>query len=122
MPPSGAATGVSSITSRIAAASTQVWRSAPGGEPLQVTNLPLDVGSFRVAPTADRLLVSLEVYRDCADLACTKARLDAAAHDAAHGVLYDRIFVRHWDTWSDGRRSQLFSIALDEAGPPTERR
>jgi dipeptidyl aminopeptidase/acylaminoacyl peptidase len=39
--------------------STQVWRSAPGGEPLQITNLPLDVGSFRVAPKADRLLVSL---------------------------------------------------------------
>ena len=42
--------------------------------------------------------------------------LDAAAHAAAHGVLYDRIFVRHWDAWSDGRRSQLFAIALDEAG------
>jgi dipeptidyl aminopeptidase/acylaminoacyl peptidase len=95
---------------------TQVWRSAPGGEPLQVTNLPLDVGSFRVAPTAERLLVSLEVYRDCSDLACTKARLDAAAHSAARGVLYDRIFVRHWDAWSDGRRSQLFSVALDEGG------
>ncbi len=24
--------------------------------------------------------------------------------------------MRHWDAWSDGRRSQLFSIALDEAG------
>jgi dipeptidyl aminopeptidase/acylaminoacyl peptidase len=96
--------------------STQVWRVAPGGEQLQITNLPLDVGSFRVAPKADRVLVSLEVYRDCADLACTKRRLDAAAHSAAHGVLYDRIFVRHWDRWSDGRRSQLFAIALDDAG------
>jgi dipeptidyl aminopeptidase/acylaminoacyl peptidase len=96
---------------------TQVWRAAAGGEPLQVTNLPLDVGSFRVSPRADRLLVSIEVYRDCSDLACTKARLDTAARSAARGILYDRIFVRHWDAWSDGRRSQLFSIALDDAGP-----
>jgi dipeptidyl aminopeptidase/acylaminoacyl peptidase len=96
--------------------STQIWRLAPGGEPLQITNLPLEIGSFRVAPKADRVLVSLEVYLDCATLACTKERLDAAAHAPAHGVLYDKIFVRHWDTWSDGRRSQLFSIALDEAG------
>ena len=117
MPPRGAAMGVSSTTSRIAAARRRCGAAAPGGEPLQVTNLPLDVGSFRVAPTADRLLVSLEVYRDCSDLACTKARLDAAAHSAARGVLYDRIFVRHWDAWSDGRRSQLFSIALDAGGP-----
>jgi len=96
--------------------STQVWRSGTDGEPLQITNLPLDVGSFRVSPKADRLLVSLEVFRDCADLACTKQRLIAAARKTGHGVLYDRIFARHWDTWSDGRRSQLYSIALDEAG------
>jgi dipeptidyl aminopeptidase/acylaminoacyl peptidase len=96
--------------------SSQVWRVGLSGEPLQITNLPLDVGSFRVAAKADRLVVSVEVYRDCANLECTKQRLDAAAHSAAHGVLYDKIFVRHWDTWSDGRRSQLFAIALDEAG------
>jgi len=96
--------------------STQVWRLGLGGEPLQITNLPIDVGTFRISPKADRLLVSLEVFRDCADLACTKQRLVAASHNPAHGVLYDRIFARHWDTWSDGRRSQLFGIALDEGG------
>jgi len=96
--------------------STQVWRIGLSGEPLQITNLPLDVGSFHVTAKADRLVVSVEVYRDCANLECTKQRLDAAAHSTAHGVLYDKIFVRHWDTWSDGRRSQLFAIALDEAG------
>ncbi len=96
--------------------SMQVWRAAPGGEPLQITNLPLDVGSFRISPKSDRVLVSLEVYPDCATLDCTKQRLDAAGRRAARGVLYDRIFVRHWDAWSDGRRSQLFAIALDDAG------
>ena len=105
--------------------STQVWRVAAGaephggqatGEPLQITNLPLDVGSFRISPKADRAFVSLEVYPDCADLACTKRRLDTAAHAQARGVLYDKIFMQHWDAWSDGRRSQLFAIALDAAG------
>jgi dipeptidyl aminopeptidase/acylaminoacyl peptidase len=97
--------------------SNQLWRTAPGGEPQQVTNLPLEVGSFRVAPKVDRLLVTLSVYRDCADLACTKQRLDAAARAPARGMLYDTLFARHWDAWSDGRRSQLFAIALDPAGP-----
>jgi len=96
--------------------STQVWRVEPGGEPLQITNLPLDVGTFRISPKADRLLVSLDVFRNCADLPCSKQRLVAVSHNPAHGVLYDRIFARHWDTWSDGRRSQLFAIALDKAG------
>jgi dipeptidyl aminopeptidase/acylaminoacyl peptidase len=102
--------------------SNQVWRvAAPGGDAprddaVQVTHLPLDVGSFRVSPKGDRILVSLEVFIDCPDLACTKQRLEAAAHSAARGVLYDKLFVRHWDAWSDGRRSQLFGMALDGAG------
>ena len=97
--------------------SNQVWRSDPQrNEVLQVTHLPLDVGSFRLSPTGNRLLVSLEVYRDCGDLTCTRQRLDAAAKSPAHGVLYDTLFARHWDTWSDGRRSQLFGVALDASG------
>ena len=96
--------------------STQVWRAAPGGEPLQVTNLPLDVGSFRVArrrsPAGERRGVPrLRRPRVHQGSASTPPRTAPA-----RGVLYDRMFVRHWDTWSDGRRSQLFSIALDASG------
>jgi dipeptidyl aminopeptidase/acylaminoacyl peptidase len=97
--------------------SMQVWRSDAGGaQPTQITNLPLDVGSFRVAPNGDRLVVSLEVFRDCADLDCTKLRLKESAHRAAHGLVFDSLFVRHWNEWSDQRRSQLYSIPLDAAG------
>jgi dipeptidyl aminopeptidase/acylaminoacyl peptidase len=104
--------------------STQVWRVAPGADAsdagaLQITNLPLDIGSFRVSPKADRILVSIEVYLDCADLACTKQRLDATAHSNASGVLYRDLFVRHWDAWSDGRRSQLFSMPLEDTARAT---
>jgi dipeptidyl aminopeptidase/acylaminoacyl peptidase len=100
--------------------STQVWRiTNQGSDPIQITALPLAVGSFRVSPAADRIFVSLEVFRDCEDLACSKQRLEAAAHAPATGVLYDDLFVRHWDTWSDGRRSQLFALALDSRGVAT---
>ena len=95
----------------------QVWRMTDAGaDPVQVTHLPVEVGSFRVSPKGDRILVSLAVYPDCADLACSKQRLDAAAASAASGVLHTRVFARHWDTCSDGRRSQLFSIGLDDKG------
>ena len=77
--------------------STQVWRATLSGETLQVTKLPLDVGSFRVSPKADRLLITAEVFLDCADLACTKQRLDAASHAKATGVLHhSRISAGHY--------------------------
>ncbi len=96
--------------------STQVWRAAPGVAATQVTKLNLDVGSFHVSPKQDRILVSIDVFPDCADLVCTKQRLDAKAHAPASGVLYKQLFVRHWDTWSDERRAQVFAIGMNGGG------
>jgi len=97
--------------------SSQVWRlPLNGGEAEQVTDLPLDVTSFRLSPRADRIALSLEVFRDCADLACSKKRIDQKSKSQATGQVYDKLFVRHWDTWADGRNTVLFSSALDATG------
>jgi dipeptidyl aminopeptidase/acylaminoacyl peptidase len=99
--------------------STQVWFiPAGGGEATPVTRLPLDVAGFRASPRGDRLALALEVFPDCRDLACSKQRLDERAASKARGQAYDRLFVRHWDTWKDGRVSQLFSVALDPSRRP----
>jgi dipeptidyl aminopeptidase/acylaminoacyl peptidase len=94
--------------------SSQVWRQpANGGDAEQVTDLPLDVGTFRLSPNGAHIAFSLEVFPDCDELACTKTRLDQTKGSRATGMTFDRIFVRHWDTWSDGRISQLFIAQLD---------
>jgi dipeptidyl aminopeptidase/acylaminoacyl peptidase len=82
---------------------------ASGGAPVQVTAFPLDVGSFKVSPQGSKLAVSMEVFPDCgADLDCTVERLDERKANKASGVLHEQLFVRHWDTWEDGRHSRLF--------------
>lgn len=97
--------------------SSQVWRlSLGGGEPARVTDYPLDVDNFRISPTGDRILLSMSVFRDCDTLSCTKERLDAAAKNPASGRIHDRLFVRHWDVWADGRRSVLYSAAIGADG------
>lgn len=105
--------------------SSQVWRLPVGagvsGDPFQVTDLPLDVANLKVSPDGTRLAFSLEVFVDCPTLACTKERLDAAAKGPATGRLYDGDvgFFRHWDTWSDGRRSHVFVMSV-EGGQPLD--
>src|SRR5690606_8327417 len=80
-----------------------------GGEPRQLTRYPLDIGSYKVSPDGKRIAVSLDVFTDCgADLDCTVPRLDKREKSKASGVVYDQLFVRHWDTWADGRHSRLF--------------
>jgi dipeptidyl aminopeptidase/acylaminoacyl peptidase len=98
--------------------SSQVWRiGMEGGEAQQVTDLPLSVGSMALSPDGSRLAVSMEVFPDCPDLACTADRLSKEASRTSSGVLYDRLFIRHWDTWEDGRRSHLFVLPAEgEAG------
>jgi len=88
---------------------SQVWRIAiDGGEAEQVTEQPLDVGNLIVAPDGRRIAFTMEVFPDCKTPAETKDRLDEIEKRKTSGRIYDRIFVRHWDTWKDGRRSHLF--------------
>jgi dipeptidyl aminopeptidase/acylaminoacyl peptidase len=97
--------------------SSQVWRlPLAGGEAVQVTDLPLDVGNLLVAPDGRRLAFSHEVFVDCDTLACTADRLAEREAAKTSGMVIDQLLYRHWDTWRDGRRSHLFTLALDDSG------
>jgi len=98
--------------------SAQVWRLPmnAGGEAVRITDYPVGVESYRLSPKGDRLAMAFEVYRDCADLACSKKRMDDKAKNKATGMIYDEMFVRHWDTWADGRRNVLYSAPIDASG------
>lgn len=98
--------------------SAQVWRlDLRGGEAQPVTALPLDVGAFLLAPDGRHVVVAVDVFPDLgADLAATRQRLDELSARQSSGVLYDKLFIRHWDAWKDGTRSQLFAYALDAEG------
>jgi len=89
--------------------SSQVWRmAADGGEAEAVTKEPLDVGAFVLSPDGSRIAYSMEVFPDAATVEETKKRLDETEKRKASGRVYEKLFIRHWDTWKDGRRSHLF--------------
>jgi len=89
--------------------SSQVWQiRTDGGEAHQFTDLPLDAGNLVISPDGKHIAFTMEVFMDCDTVECTKKRLDAVEENKASGVIYDQVFIRHWDTWKDGRRSHLF--------------
>jgi len=89
---------------------------ADGGTPRQLTDFPVDVDSFKLSPQGDRIVFSAGVFQDCvSDLACSKKKLDALEASKATGKVFDSLFVRHWDTWNDGRRNTLFVAPLPKA-------
>ncbi|NII11449.1 S9 family peptidase [Oleiagrimonas sp. C23AA] len=93
---------------------SQLWSvPAAGGKATQLTDLPVGINNFVLAPGDHRVALSIDVFTDCDTLDCTRQRLDARAKNPTTGHLYKKLFVRHWDTWSDDRRSQLFVANLD---------
>lgn len=87
-----------------------------GGTPRQLTDFAVDVDSFQVSPQGDRVAFSAGVFQDCgSDLACTSKKLDAHKARKNTGEVFDSLFVRHWDTWNDGRRNTLFVAPLPAA-------
>ncbi|MFH1943422.1 MAG: S9 family peptidase [bacterium] len=98
--------------------SSQVWRiSVDGGEAEQITNVPLDVGNLLVSPNGGMIAFTMEVFPDKSCPKCTKETLDEIAARKASGRIYEKVFIRHWDTWKDGRRSHLFAMNCKDKKP-----
>ncbi|MEI9989120.1 MAG: S9 family peptidase [Rhizomicrobium sp.] len=101
--------------------SVQVWRVPAGGaEARQVTDLPLDVAFYRIAPDGHTLVLAINVHPDCDTLACSKAKDDAKAKLKTSGTVYDSATPRFWDAYLDGRYINLFAVPLNGPAPATE--
>ncbi len=96
--------------------SSQVWRLDSAGEARQITRYPVDVDSYTLAPDGAHIAFSAQVDPLCPTLKCSADHAAARAASKATGTLYARLFARHWDTWEDGTRAQLFVAALGATG------
>lgn len=92
---------------------TQVWKlSLEEGNPTQVTKLPLDVDYLKISPDGTKMAFTMEVFPG-KSVDETVKKLDEIKNRKDTGKIYDRLFVRHWDTWNDGRRSHIFVMPIE---------
>jgi dipeptidyl aminopeptidase/acylaminoacyl peptidase len=93
--------------------SSQVWRiAADGGEAIQVTKQPLDVGNLVLSPDGKKMAFTMEVFPNTS-VEETVKKLEEIKNRKYSGQIYERIFIRHWDTWCDGRRSHIFVMPIE---------
>ena len=93
-----------------------VWAvPTTGGVPHRLTDFKGGMNGFLVSPTGDRIAIWADRRPGASTLAPATVEANATAGD---GKIYDRLFIRHWDRWSDGDRQQLFVLHLTAAGAP----
>ena len=86
---------------------------AAGGEPRQLSNFAVDVDGYKLSPDGSHVALAFATFPECnADLDCTRKKLADIEARKATGVTFDHLFIRHWDTWSDGRLNRVFSAPL----------
>jgi dipeptidyl aminopeptidase/acylaminoacyl peptidase len=88
----------------------QLFRMPRGGAPHQASDFGVDVGGFRISSNGATVVIWAD-RPDCPDLACASAHFPAKP--AGSGRTYDKLFIRHWDTWAEpGTRSRLYAFPV----------
>ncbi len=78
----------------------------------QVTDFPIDITSFKLSQDSKKILFSADVFPACNNLQCTADKLGLQNSEKTTGLVYDKMFVRHWDHWIQKTQSQLFAVEL----------
>jgi dipeptidyl aminopeptidase/acylaminoacyl peptidase len=105
---------------------TQIWRckfdskaGALVGMPHQVTNISTGADGGIWSPDGKNIVFVSTVYPDCKDDACNKQRDEELKKSKVKAKIFSRLFYRHWNAFTEFKRSHLFVISADatiEAG------
>jgi dipeptidyl aminopeptidase/acylaminoacyl peptidase len=95
--------------------SSQIWLvgfdSASGnlaGDPQKITSISTEADGAIWSPDGKTILFTSEVYPDCPDDACNKARDEQRTASKVKAMIFTRLFYRHWSSYTRFKRTHLF--------------
>ncbi|PVU97889.1 hypothetical protein BB560_005718, partial [Smittium megazygosporum] len=85
--------------------------STTDGSVVQVTNYTNGISGVVYSSAAKRIAFTSSVFQGMTmDESAEEA--EVIADHPSSGVVYDKLFVRHWDTWITKQRAQLFTVPV----------
>ena len=99
---------------------TQIWMcdfdtdsGVLKGKPHQATNISTGADGAIWSPDGKNIVFVSAVYPDCADDACNKQRDEELKKSKVKAKIFTRLFYRHWNAFTEFKRSHLFVISAD---------
>ena len=99
---------------------TQIWMcdfdSGSGalvGKSHQVTSISTGADGGIWSPDGKNIVFVSAVYPDCKDDACNKQRDEELKKGKVKAKIFTRLFYRHWNSFTEFKRSHLFVISAD---------
>ncbi len=90
------------------------------GKPHQVTNISTGADGAIWSPDGKNIVFVSAVYPDCADDACNKQRDEELKKSKVKAKIFTRLFYRHWNAFTEFKRSHLFVISADATVSSTD--
>jgi dipeptidyl aminopeptidase/acylaminoacyl peptidase len=109
---------------------TQIWMcdfdpnaGALAGKPHQVTSISTGGDGAIWSPDGRNIVFVSAVYPDCKDDACNKQRDEELKKSKVKAKIFTRLFYRHWNAFTEFKRSHLFGVSADaDASQPNTAR
>src|SRR4051794_27636599 len=99
---------------------TQIWicdfdtnSGTLTGTPHQLTNISTGADGGIWSPDGKNIVFISAVYPDCKDDDCNKQRDQELKNSKVKAKIFSRLFYRHWNAFSEFKRSHLFIVSAD---------
>src|SRR5205814_3455714 len=99
---------------------TQIWicdfdssAGALTGKPHQMTDISTGADGGIWSPGGKNIVFMSAVYPDCKDDACNKQRDEELKKSKVKAKIFTRLFYRHWNAFTEFKRSHLFVVSAD---------
>jgi dipeptidyl aminopeptidase/acylaminoacyl peptidase len=93
------------------------------GKPHQFTSISTGADGGIWSPDGKNIVFVSAVYPDCKDDACNKQRDEELKKSKVKAKIFTRLFYRHWNAFTQFKRSHLFVVSADaDASQPNTAR
>jgi dipeptidyl aminopeptidase/acylaminoacyl peptidase len=90
------------------------------GKPHQVTSISTGAVAAIWSPDGKNIVFVSAVYPDCKDDACNKQRDEELKKSKVKAKIFSRLFYRHWNAFTEFKRSHLFVQNVEAGVSPAE--